>query len=118
MGDSFRILYRESTKWDDIGSRFEADLRIRNVDHDELNHVKDLVHKGTHAEGNVGANDFLFMWRRETQADHSGLLQQLPDPSTILGTLEIHIPYITIRDEVVCREVADLLEHPYSQDSM
>ena len=109
-GASFHILHREHTKWDEVKNRFDAKLTAKTVSHPDVVQLRTQFEKGIIPEPSADVKDFAFVWRRETLSERTGVLENKPDRSEVLGSLDIYIPYVLFRDEHLCKEVIDALD--------
>ena len=51
---------------------------------------------------------FCITWKRESHIDLERILTTAPKRVEVLGKLEATLPYILVRDEIHCKEIASL----------
>jgi hypothetical protein len=106
-GVPVKVLYRNSSAWDDVEGSFVDPLSVRTMSLSAIPCLEVGEESDSVAEDEMQADDsasvFSLTWRRTS--DGSMALFDAPDRRAVIGCLTVSIPYVTIRGLSFCTEV-------------
>ena len=103
------VLTRSNTEWNHIEDKFSHPLRVDSVRRETV--LEHLNHHSNDDDLTSLQSRFCFSLRWSNDSDYvlGGPLAAQPDPRFILGSLEIGIPYVIVRDSPHSMEAYSLL---------
>jgi hypothetical protein len=106
-GAPVKVLYRNSSAWDDVEESFVDPLPIRTMSLCNIPGLDGGEESDSVAEDGMPVDDstslFSLTWRRTS--DGRMALFDPPDRRAVIGCLTVSIPYVTIRGVSFCTEV-------------
>ena len=104
------VLYRKNTEWNFINDGYLNKLVIKTARGSVITEEMELVRGDGQSTEEHTRKNFTLNWKRESHMEHNRMLQRMPQPIEVLGTLDLSIPFVVVRGSAVCEEAVGLLE--------
>ena len=100
---------RRDTKWNHVDSMFSTSMHVEGKKLGEV--VQEMKGYLGEEESKKRAEKYSFsmIWRNESHPGLERILEKDPCRGCVLGTLEVTVPYVVVREPQYCEEIMSLV---------
>lgn len=107
--EQMTLLHRECMQWEEIQGTFMSPLLVQKVESKNLLSKMERVLGKESMERHLNRFQFSLTWKCESHMEIEKMFCMKPDPNDVLGSLEVVLPIVIVRDRKQSKETAEAL---------